>query len=224
MAMKVELRELNRAYRIGDQVIEAVRDVSLSIDAGEFAAIIGHSGSGKSTLLSMIGGLARPTSGTVLIEDVDIWARDDAFRSDFRNARIGFVFQFASLIPTLNAVENVALPRNFGKGGNRAQDEEEAIMLLERVGLGERLFSYPSELSGGQQRRVAIARALINSPALLLADEPTGDLDEETEAEVMELLLSSCRKTHAAFLMVTHNRAIAEGADHVFRLKGGALQ
>jgi len=224
--MKVELRQLNRTYQIGDQIIEAVRNVNLSIDAGEFAAIIGHSGSGKSTLLSMIGGLARPTSGTVLIEEVDIWQRDDAFRSDFRNARIGFVFQFASLIPTLNAVENVALPRHFGKEKKRAHehDEEEAIMLLEKVGLGERLFSYPSELSGGQQRRVAIARALINKPALLLADEPTGDLDEETEAEVMELLLSSCRKTNAAFLMVTHNRAIAAGADQLFQLKGGVLQ
>ena len=220
----VELRELCRTYQIGDQVIEAVRDVSLAVEGGEFVSIIGHSGSGKSTLLSMIGGLARPTSGTVLIEGEDIWARDDAFRSDFRNARIGFIFQFASLIPTLNAIENVALPRTFGSRRRRAADEEEAIMLLEKVGLGERLFSYPNELSGGQQRRVAIARALINRPALLLADEPTGDLDEETEAEVMELLLSSCREFKAAFLMVTHNRAISEGASKVVRLKGGELQ
>ncbi len=220
----VELRELCRTYQIGDQVIEAVRDVSLAVEGGEFVSIIGHSGSGKSTLLSMIGGLARPTSGKVLIEGEDIWARDDAFRSDFRNARIGFIFQFASLIPTLNAIENVALPRSFGGRRRRTVDEEEAIMLLEKVGLGERLFSYPNELSGGQQRRVAIARALINRPALLLADEPTGDLDEETEAEVMELLLSSCREFKAAFLMVTHNRAISEGASKVVRLKSGELQ
>lgn len=220
----VELRELCRRFQIGDQVIEAVRDISLTVDAGEFVAIIGHSGSGKSTLLSMIGGLARPTAGKVMIEGEDIWARDDAFRSDFRNARIGFVFQFASLIPTLNAVENVALPRSLGSRQGQATNEEEAIMLLEKVGLGERLFSYPNELSGGQQRRVAIARALINRPALLLADEPTGDLDEETEAEVMELLLSSCREFKAAFLMVTHNRTIAEGANKVFRLKSGELQ
>lgn len=222
--MKVELDQLSRTYQIGDQTIEAVKNVSLTADAGEFVAIIGHSGSGKSTLLSMLGGLARPTSGRVIIEDEDIWAHDDRFRSDFRNARIGFIFQFASLIPTLNAIENVALPRTFFGKSRKAQDEEEAIMLLERVGLGERLFSYPSELSGGQQRRVAIARALINRPALLLADEPTGDLDEETEAEVMELLLSSCREFKAAFLMVTHNRAIAEGADKMIRLKGGVLQ
>lgn len=220
----VELRELCRTYQIGDQVIEAVRDVSLTVEGGEFVSIIGHSGSGKSTLLSMIGGLARPTSGQVLIEGEDIWARDDAFRSDFRNARIGFIFQFASLIPTLSAIENVALPRSFGGRRRRAADEEEAIMLLEKVGLGERLFSYPNELSGGQQRRVAIARALINRPALLLADEPTGDLDEETEAEVMALLLSSCREFKAAFLMVTHNRSISEGASKVVRLKGGELQ
>lgn len=220
----IELQRLCRSYQIGDQVIEAVDNVSLSVGSGEFAAIIGHSGSGKSTLLSMIGGLARPTSGKVLIDGEDIWARDDAFRSDFRNARIGFIFQFASLIPTLNAIENVALPRTFGGRRCKAADEEEAIMLLEKVGLGERLFSYPNELSGGQQRRVAIARALINRPVLLLADEPTGDLDEETEAEVMELLLSSYREFKAAFLMVTHNRAIAEGASKRVRLKNGALQ
>ncbi|MBI3140982.1 MAG: ABC transporter ATP-binding protein [Rhodocyclales bacterium] len=222
--MMVELRELCRTYQIGDQVIEAVRNVSLLVDGGEFVAIIGHSGSGKSTLLSMIGGLARPTLGKVMIEGEDIWAQDDAFRSDFRNARIGFIFQFASLIPTLNAVENVALPRSFGGRRGHAANEEEAIMLLEKVGLGERLFSYPNELSGGQQRRVAIARALINRPALLLADEPTGDLDEETEAEVMALLLSSCREYNAAFLMVTHNLSIAEGANKVVRLKSGELQ
>jgi len=222
--MMIELQRLCRSYQIGDQVIEAVDDVSLSVGSGEFAAIIGHSGSGKSTLLSMIGGLARPTSGKVLIDGEDIWARDDAFRSDFRNARIGFIFQFASLIPTLNAIENVALPRTFGGRRHKAADEEEAIMLLEKVGLGERLFSYPNELSGGQQRRVGIARALINRPVLLLADEPTGDLDEETEAEVMELLLSSYREFKAAFLMVTHNRAIAEGASKRVRLKNGVLQ
>lgn len=222
--MMVELRDLCRTFQIGDQVIEAVRNVSLEVDGGEFVAIIGHSGSGKSTLLSMIGGLARPTSGKVLIDGEDIWARDDAFRSNIRNARIGFIFQFASLIPTLNAIENVALPRSFGGQRGQAANEEEAIMLLEKVGLSERMFSYPNELSGGQQRRVAIARALINRPALLLADEPTGDLDEETEAEVMELLLSSCREFKAAFLMVTHNRSIAEGASKVVRLKSGELQ
>lgn len=222
--MKVELRAVSRTFRIGDQVIEAVRDVSFAIGSGEFAAIIGHSGSGKSTLLSMIGGLARPTSGKVVIEGVDIWEQGDAYRCSFRNARIGFVFQFASLIPTLTAIDNVALPRQFGPPTRGAANEQDAILLLEKVGLGERLFSYPSELSGGQQRRVAIARALINRPALLLADEPTGDLDEETEAEVMELLLSSCREFGAAFLMVTHNRTIAEGADQVFHLNGGRLQ
>ena len=128
--MMVELRELCRTYQIGDQVIEAVRNVSLAVEGGEFVAIIGPSGSGKSTLLSMIGGLARPTSGKVLIEGEDIWGRDDAFRSDFRNARIGFIFQFASLIPTLNAAENVALPRSFGSRRRQAADEEDALMLL----------------------------------------------------------------------------------------------
>jgi len=222
--MTVELRELSRTYRIGDQVIDAVRNVNMTAEAGEFVAIVGHSGCGKSTLLSMIGGLARPTSGAVIIDGEDIWARDDAFRAGFRNARIGFVFQFASLIPTLNAIENVALPRSFGPRRREAANDEDAIMLLEKVGLGDRLFSFPSELSGGQQRRVGIARALINRPALLLADEPTGDLDEQTEAEVMQLLLASCREFNAAFLMATHNRAIAEAAGRIVRLKDGQLQ
>ena len=220
----VEVHGLSRNYEIGDQIIPAVCNVSLSAKGGEFVAIIGHSGSGKSTLLSMVGGLARPSAGTVMIGGEDIWARDDAFRADFRNRKIGFVFQFSSLIPTLDAVENVALPRMFGGTRFDSQAEREAILLLEKAGLSDRLYSYPSELSGGQQRRVAIARALINRPRLVLADEPTGDLDEDTEAEVMELLLSSCRDFGAAFLMVTHSREIAAGADKIVRLKAGVLQ
>jgi ABC-type lipoprotein export system ATPase subunit len=222
--MMVELKQLSRSYRIGDQTIEAVRDANLSIGAGEFVAIIGHSGSGKSTLLSMIGGLARPSEGSVVIDGEDIWSRDDAFRAEFRNRRIGFVFQFASLIPTLNALENVALPRMFGANGRDPAAQSDAAALLHQVGLDERIYSYPNELSGGQQRRVAIARALINRPRLLLADEPTGDLDEETEAEVMELLRRSCHEMNAAFLMVTHSRQLAAGADRTVRMKDGVLQ
>lgn len=220
----VELRGLSKRYRIGDQVIDAVVDVNLSIGGGEFVTILGHSGSGKSTLLSMIGGLARPTAGTVVIGGEDIWRRDDRFRALFRNRRIGFVFQFASLIPTLNAVENVALPRRFGEAAAMARAEQDAILLLDRVGLSDRLYCYPSELSGGQQRRVAIARALINRPGLILADEPTGDLDEETEAQVMSLLRESALEFEAAFLLVTHSRDLTRDATQVVRLRGGALQ
>lgn len=219
----VELKGIAKSYRIGDQEIHAVRDVDLRIERGQFVAIIGHSGSGKSTLLSMIGGLTRPTRGDVFIDGENIWAHDDDYRSMLRNQKIGFVFQFASLIPTLTAVGNVLLPTLLGPRNGRCPREEDAIALLERVGLGEKIDAFPNELSGGQQRRVAIARALLNRPRLLLADEPTGDLDEETEAEVMELMLETCRELDTAFLMVTHNRAIAETADRVLVMKAGRL-
>jgi putative ABC transport system ATP-binding protein/lipoprotein-releasing system ATP-binding protein len=222
--MMIELRNLSKVYRIGDQVINAARGINLAVGAGEFVAIVGHSGSGKSTLLSMIGGLARPSTGSVVIGGEDIWQRDDASRAQLRNKRIGFVFQFASLIPTLNAVENVALPRRFGARAAMGRAQEDAILLLDRIGLSDRLYCYPGELSGGQQRRVAIARALINRPDLILADEPTGDLDEETEAQVMTLLHESSREFGAAFLLVTHNREIAGGAEKIVTLKGGMLQ
>lgn len=219
----IELKDLWRVYEVGDQVIEAVRGVSLGVAAGEFVSIVGHSGSGKSTLLSMIGGLAKPSRGVVMIDEEDIWARDDAFRSEIRNSGIGFIFQFASLIPTLTAIENVQLPLMFGSANGRADPNGEARELLGLVGLSDKLQAYPNELSGGQQRRVAIARALYNKPKLILADEPTGDLDEETEAEVMDLLLRTTRRNRAAFLLVTHNRGIAESADRMLKMKNGCL-
>lgn len=219
----IELRDLWRVFEVGGQAIEAVRGVSLEVAAGEFVSIVGHSGSGKSTLLSMIGGLARPTRGAVLVEGVDIWSRDDDFRSSVRNRKIGFVFQFASLMPTLTAVENVALPHLFNGFGVTREELDDAERLLNRLGLAERADAYPNELSGGQQRRVAIARALVNRPMIILADEPTGDLDEETEAEVMDLLRRASREYGAAFLLVTHNRSIAQSADRMLHLKRGSL-
>lgn len=219
----IELLDLWRIYQVGNQRIEAVRGLSLSVEAGQFVSIVGHSGSGKSTLLSMIGGLARPSRGRVLVDGVDIWAQDDAWRAAFRNANIGFVFQFASLIPTLTALENVVLPRMFSNGARRTAPEDEGTDLLALVGLADRHWAYPSELSGGQQRRVAIARALINRPALILADEPTGDLDEETEVEVMDLLRKTGQRYNSALLVVTHNRGIAETADRMLCMKNGVL-
>jgi putative ABC transport system ATP-binding protein/lipoprotein-releasing system ATP-binding protein len=221
--MTIELNDLWRVYRVGDQTIEAVRGVSLKIEPGEFVSIVGHSGSGKSTLLSMIGGLAKPSRGSVVIDGVDLWDRDDDYRSAVRNKKIGFVFQFASLIPTLTAIDNVVLPYMFNGAGVRSPAYQHAQHLLERVGLAEKVDAFPNELSGGQQRRVAIARALVNRPAVILADEPTGDLDEQTEAEVMDMLLKSARDYHAAFLMVTHNRAIAQSADRMLQLRNGGL-
>ncbi|MFO1217011.1 MAG: ABC transporter ATP-binding protein [Burkholderiaceae bacterium] len=222
--MKIELEDVWRVYRVGDQDIEAVRGVALQVQRGEFVCVIGHSGSGKSTLLSMIGGLARPTRGRIALDGVEPWQRDDRYRAALRNERIGFVFQFASLIPTLTAIDNVALPSLFSGARGARQVEAEAAALLERVGLAEKFTALPGELSGGQQRRVAIARALLNRPQLILADEPTGDLDEDTEAEAIALLRGSAREFGAAFVMVTHNRAIARGADRVLEMKGGMLQ
>lgn len=222
--MKIELDDVWRVYRVGDQGIEAVRGVGLQVARGEFVCIIGHSGSGKSTLLSMIGGLARPTRGTVALDGVNLWQRDDRYRAALRNQRIGFVFQFASLIPTLTAIDNVALPSLFGAARDARAVEAEAAALLERVGLRDKFTALPNELSGGQQRRVAIARALLNRPRLILADEPTGDLDEDTEADAITLLRDSAREFGAAFVMVTHNRAIARGADRALEMKAGLLQ
>jgi len=221
--MTIELNDLWRIYQVGDQSIEAVRGVSLRIDSGEFVSIVGHSGSGKSTLLSMIGGMAKPSRGSVVIDGVDLWSRDDDYRCAVRNKTIGFVFQFASLIPTLTAIDNVVLPYMFNGAGVKSPDYQRAQQLLERVGLAEKVDAFPNELSGGQQRRVAIARALVNRPAIILADEPTGDLDEQTEVEVMDALLKSAREYRAAFLMVTHNRAIAQSADRMLHLRNGGL-
>ena len=218
------VRELQKIYHFGTESIEALKDVSFSVKRGEFVAIIGHSGSGKSTLLSVMGGLTRPTNGMVLIEDEDLWSKNDSGRARIRNSKVGFIFQFASLIPTLNCLGNVMLPCLFNPRGVQWADQDKAQKLLQLVGLADKIYAYPNELSGGQQRRVAIARALINNPILILADEPTGDLDEETEAEVMKLLLTNIRQHHAALIMVTHNLHLTKSADRVLQMKKGRLQ
>ena len=218
------VKELQKVYHFGTESIEALKDVSFSVKRGEFVAIIGHSGSGKSTLLSVMGGLTRPTSGMVLIENEDLWSKNDSGRARIRNSKVGFIFQFASLIPTLNCLGNVMLPCLFNPRGLQWANQEQAQQLLQLVGLADKIYAYPHQLSGGQQRRVAIARALINNPILILADEPTGDLDEETEAEVMKLLLTNIRQHHAALIMVTHNLNLAQGADRVLQMKKGRVQ
>lgn len=222
--MMIQLKDVWRVYMVGDHAIEAVRGVSLAIASGEFVAIVGHSGSGKSSLLSLMGGLARPMRGAVLFDSVNLWALSDDERSEIRNKKIGFVFQFASLIPTLDALDNVVLPYMFSSWERRKTDiYEEACELLVMVGLEDKLHAYPNELSGGQQRRVAIARALINHPAVILADEPTGDLDEETEADVIKLLLEARRRYGSALVLVTHNRNLAHTADRLLHMKNGSL-
>ncbi len=220
--MIIEAEHLCKTYRIGDQVIEAVRGVDLAIERGEFVSIVGHSGSGKTTLLSMIGGLTRPTHGRVYIDGIDIWSLSDEKLSELRNKKIGFMFQFSSLIPTLNALENVMLPVAFGK--NSSFDvEKRAKELLELVGLKHRMYNVPAQLSGGEQRRVAIARALINDPDIILADEPTGDLDRETEEEVMELFLKINQNMGKTFIMVTHNPQLAKKTNTTLKMENGRI-
>jgi ABC-type lipoprotein export system ATPase subunit len=214
---------IGKTYPTERGPVVAVRSVDIEVRRGEFAAIVGRSGSGKSSLMAMIGGLSRPSGGTVRVDDVDIWSLGDDDLTDFRNRRVGFVFQFASLLPTLRVVDNVALPALFGRRADLDTAYGRASDLLTRLGLTEYLDAYPSELSSGQQRRAAIARALINEPSLLLADEPTSDLDEETEAEIMAEFRALNRDARMTFIMVTHNLRLASEADRVFHIAGGAL-
>jgi ABC-type lipoprotein export system ATPase subunit len=214
---------VSKTYATERGNVVAVRGMNLEVRRGEFAAIVGRSGSGKSSLMAVIGGLSRPSAGTVSVDDTDIWSLPDDHLTDFRNRRIGFVFQFASLLPTLRIIDNVALPSLLGRHADADAAYARAAELLARLGLATQLDAYPSELSSGQQRRAAIARALINAPSLLLADEPTSDLDEETEAEIMAEFRALVRDARMTFIMVTHNLRLAVQADRVFRIADGAL-
>src|SRR6516165_9918398 len=184
----LEARNLRKSYAAESGRVDAVRDISLGLEAGQFLAVVGRSGSGKSTLLAMLGGLCRPTSGEVRLNGVDFWSLPEAERSAFRNREVGLVFQFASLLPTLRVVDNVALPALISGTGEEHAAYRRSRELLARVGLGDRADAYPSELSGGEQRRAALARAIVNAPPILLADEPTSDLDEGNAAVVLDLL------------------------------------
>jgi putative ABC transport system ATP-binding protein/lipoprotein-releasing system ATP-binding protein len=216
----IELKGLSKNYSISGKTIKAVQPLDLVVQQGDFVSIVGHSGSGKSTFLSLIGGIARPDTGSVNIDTVNIWNYNDKERSKLRNEKFGFVYQFASLLPTLTAKENVLLPTVFGKG----RSADDAIGLLQLVGLGDKADRYPSELSGGEQQRVAIARAFINGPAIILADEPTGDLDEETEAEIMAFFEKINKDKQVTMIMVTHSSEIALRASKRFRMKNGVLE
>jgi ABC-type lipoprotein export system ATPase subunit len=216
-------RQVSKSYRTERGIVTAVSGIDLDVAAGEFAAVIGRSGSGKSTLMAVIGGLSRPSGGTVTIDGTDLWRLSDNALSGFRNGKIGYVFQFASLLPTLRLIDNVALPAMLGRRHGASGSYARAAGLLERMGLGGYLDAYPSEISAGEQRRVAIARALINDPALLLADEPTSDLDEQTEGEIMNELLTINREVGTTLILVTHNLALAERAQQVVHIANGAI-
>lgn len=213
----ISLNEVSKHYGKGANEIRAVDDISLNIKQGEFLILIGRSGSGKTTLLNLIAGMTRPDRGRIEIAGKDILAMSDAETAHFRSAVIGFVFQFQSMISTLTALDNVMLPALFGR---RAPGRDEAIAMLERVGLSEREHAYAHELSIGQQRRVGIARALFCKPSLLLCDEPTGDLDPETEQDIMGLI-SQANKDGATIVMATHNHDLCESSDRVLRMDRG---
>jgi len=220
----VVLDKVSRDYRVGSTTIAAVKSTSLAIEKGSFASIVGHSGSGKTTLLSLIGGMVAPTSGRVLFNGTDISTWNSDRLSEYRCERIGFMFQSASLLPILTAKENLLLPVAFRTLPAAAGQERRAEELLRAVGLGDKIDAYPAHLSGGQQRRVAIARAFMNDPEIILADEPTGDLDEETENEMIQFFLRMNREQGTTFLMVTHNSDLAGQAKKHFRMAQGVLQ
>lgn len=221
--MIVSCADLAKAYATERGEIEAVGGIDFEMRAGEFTSIVGRSGSGKSSFLAMVGGLSRPSRGSVRIEDTDLWGLSDDHLADFRNRRIGFVYQFASLLPTLRIIDNVVLPARLDPMRDAAAAYQQAREWLDRFALSEYLDAYPSEISSGEQRRVVIARALMNDPALLLADEPTSDLDEVTEGEIMELFRGLNRERNLTLLMVTHNLRLAEHTDRVIHISDGRL-
>ncbi|MEK6196657.1 MAG: ABC transporter ATP-binding protein [Desulfobacterales bacterium] len=218
----LQIENLTKNYTVDHTSFVGVDNISLTINKGDFLSIVGHSGSGKTTLVSLVGGILKPTSGRVLLDGTDICTLDDNKLSEYRANRIGFMFQFASLLPILTAKENVLLPRIFNPDKN-VGDEKAAMDLLELVGIGEKKDSYPSQLSGGQQRRVAIARALLNKPDIILADEPTGDLDEDTEAEIMNLFEEINQKQGVTIILITHNLELAGKAQKKYRMSKGQL-
>jgi ABC-type lipoprotein export system ATPase subunit len=216
-------RQLCKSYVTERGAVAAVAGIDLEVAAGRFTAIIGRSGSGKSSLMAMIGGLSRPSDGKVMIDGTDIWSLSDNALAAFRNGKIGFVFQFASLLPTLRLIDNVALPAMLGRARAAADVYAKAATLLGRMGLRDHLDAYPSEVSAGEQRRAAIARALINDPAVVLADEPTSDLDEQTEIEIMDELLGVNRELGTTLVLVTHNLSLAEQAEQIVHIANGAV-
>lgn len=218
----VELNGITRRYQVGRQIVDALAGVDIRIPAGQFVAIVGPSGSGKSTLLNILGCLDHPTSGRYALDDVDVSTFDDERASDFRNRRIGFVFQSFHLLPRLSVLENVLLPRRFLRTP-APELEARAHQLLERIGLGDRLHHRPEQLSGGQMQRVAIARALLMKPALLLADEPTGNLDSRSAGDVMNML----DEVHAGgqtVVLVTHDADVAARAQRQIHVRDGKIE
>ena len=216
----LETKDLKKYYGSGDTQVKALDGVDLTVENGEFVAIVGTSGSGKSTLLHMLGGLDRPTGGSVLVEGRDIFALKDEELTIFRRRKIGFVFQSYNLVPVLSVYDNIVLPIQLDGG---KVDEAYVDEVIEALGLEQKLTSLPSQLSGGQQQRVAIARALATKPAILLADEPTGNLDSRTSQDVLSLMKTTGQKFAQTMVMITHNEEIAQLADRIVRIEDGRI-
>lgn len=218
----LKVTNLTQQFRSGNHQLTVLDAISFSLEKGSTNAIVGPSGSGKTTLLGLCAGLDRPTAGEVELENINIGALDEDERARIRNKHVGFVFQTFQLIPTLTALENVMVPLEL-RGGSAAAVTEYALELLDDVGLKERTHHYPNQLSGGEQQRVAIARAFINEPSILFADEPTGNLDEETGATVEELLFELNRARNTTLLLVTHDLELARKCGRVIQLKNGKI-
>ncbi len=218
----IELRAVCKEFTEGHTVRRVLRDADLTIGEGELVVILGRSGSGKSTLLNLVAGIDQPSSGRIVVAGIDLVSLDEHRRTLFRRHHIGFIFQFFNLIPTLTVEENLLLPLELS-GRLSTERRRHALARLDTVGLGDRGESYPDVLSGGEQQRVAIARALAHDPLLLLADEPTGNLDEETAGQVLDLLLEALRGSGKTMVMATHSRDVAARADRVLRVVDGRL-
>ena len=216
----LETKDLRKFYGSGDTQVKALDGVDLSVENGEFVAIVGTSGSGKSTLLHMLGGLDRPTSGAVLVDGKDIFSLKDEELTIFRRRKIGFVFQSYNLVPVLSVYENIVLPIQLDGG---KVDQSYVNQVIEALGLEQKLQNLPSQLSGGQQQRVAIARALATKPAIILADEPTGNLDSKTSQDVLSLMKVTGQKFAQTMVMITHHEEIAQMADRIVRIEDGRI-
>lgn len=216
----LSIEHLTRVYGTGDTAATALNDVSFTVEAGEFIAIIGSSGSGKSTLMHLMGGVDRPTSGTVKLQGQDIFARNDEQLAVFRRREVGLIYQFYNLIPVLDVVENMTLPVLMD---GRSVNEQRLSALVRALGLTGREHCLPNQLSGGQQQRVAIGRALMNAPSVVLADEPTGNLDSKNSAEIMSLLRASNKKFKQTLIVITHDEDVALMADRVIAIEDGRI-
>ena len=216
----LETKDLRKVYGSGDTEVRALDGVDLTVEKGEFVAVVGTSGSGKSTLLHMLGGLDRPTGGTVTVDGKELSTLKDEELTIFRRRKIGFVFQNYNLVPVLNVYENIVLPIQLD---GKAPDRGYVDQIIETLGLGNKLQNLPNNLSGGQQQRVAIARALAAKPAIILADEPTGNLDSATSLDVMGLLKVTAQKFSQTIVMITHNEELAQMADRIIRIEDGRI-